>query len=139
LKGQLPADVTFTDDGDGTAALAGTPGHGAAGQYPLTFTARSTAGDATQAFTLTVTRAPQLARIPDTTGTVNTALNIPLTAVGYPVPALTKSSPLPARLHLFDHHDGTSAISGTLVPGSGRYPITLFAESTSAQPHGASS
>ena len=95
MKGQLPSGVTFTDGRDGTAALAGTPSHGGAGRYPLTFTATSTAGTATQAFTLTVTRPPALARIPATTGTVNTALNIPLTAVGYPVPALTKSERFP--------------------------------------------
>jgi alpha-tubulin suppressor-like RCC1 family protein len=130
--GRLPPGVTFTDHRDGTAALAGTPSHGAAGRYPLTFTAKSTAGTATQTFTLTVTRAPALARIPATTGTVGTALNIPLTAVGYPVPVLTKFGTLPAYLHLFDHGDGTGAISGTLYPGSGgRYPIAVFAASTS--------
>ena len=132
MKGQLPPGVTFTGGRDGTAALAGTPSHGAAGQYPLTFTAKSTAGTATQAFTLTVTRAPALARIPATTGTVNTALNIPLTAVGYPVPVLTKPGPNPAGLGFTDHRDGTGAISGTPFRGSGgRYLITVFAESTS--------
>jgi alpha-tubulin suppressor-like RCC1 family protein len=132
MKGQLPRGVTFTGGRDGTAALAGTPSHGAGGQYRLTFTAKSTAGTAAQAFTLTVTRPPELARIPDTTGTVNTALNIPLTAVGYPVPALTKFGPLPAGLGFTDHGDGTGAISGTPYRGSGgRHLVTVFAESTS--------
>jgi large repetitive protein len=132
MKGQLPSGVTFTDGRDGTAALAGTPSHGAAGRYPLTLTAKSTAGTATQAFTLTVTRPPALARIPATTGTVNTALNIPLTAVGYPVPALTKPGPNPAGLGFTDHRDGTGAYSGTPFRGSGgRHLITVFAESTS--------
>ena len=131
-KGRLPSGVTFTDNGDGTAALAGTPSHGAAGQYPLTFTAESSAGTATQAFTLTVTRAPALTRIPATTGAVNTALNMPLTAVGYPVPALTESGTLPDGVRFTDHGDGTGAISGTPAPGSGdRYPITVTAASTS--------
>ncbi len=132
VKGRLPSGVTLTDGRDGTAALAGTPSHGAAGQYPLTFTANSAAGTATQAFTLTVTRPPALARILATTGTVNTALNIPLTAVGYPVPALTKSGTLPADVSFTDHRDGTGAIYGTPAPGSGgRYLITVFAASTS--------
>jgi alpha-tubulin suppressor-like RCC1 family protein len=131
-KGQLPSGVTFTDHHDGTAALAGTPGHGAAGRYPLTFTAKSTAGTATQAFTLTVTRAPALARIPATTGVVGTALNMPITAVGYPVPILTKFGKLPYGVVFIAHGDGTGAISGTPFPGSGgRYPITVFAASTS--------
>jgi alpha-tubulin suppressor-like RCC1 family protein len=131
-KGRLPSGVTFTDNGDGIATLAGTPNHAAAGQYPLTFTARSTAGTATQAFTLTVTRAPALARIPATIGAVNTALNLPLTATGYPVPALTESGPLPDGVGFTDHGDGTGVISGTPAPGSGgRYSITVTAAGTS--------
>ena len=132
VKGRLPSGVTFTDNGDGTAALTGSPGHGAAGQYPLTFTATSTAGTATQAFTLTVTRPPVLARIPATTGAVNAAVNIPLTAVGYPVPVVTKYGTLPAGVHFGEHRDGTGAIDGTPLRGSGgRYLITVFAESAS--------
>ncbi len=131
-KGRLPSGVTFTDNGDGTATLAGTPSHGAAGQYPLAFTARSTAGTATQAFTLTVTKVPALARIPATTGAVNTPLNLPLTATGYPVPALTESGTLPDGVRFTGRGDGAGVISGTPAPGSGgRYPVTVTATSTS--------
>ncbi len=57
--GALPAGVTFNDNGDGTATLAGTPAAGTAGNYPLTITAHNGFGaDATQSFTLTVI-APQ--------------------------------------------------------------------------------
>jgi len=53
--GPLPAGVTFTDNGDGTAILAGT----AAGTYPITISASNGIGQpATQSFTLTVTPAP---------------------------------------------------------------------------------
>ncbi len=52
-EGTLPAGVTFTDNQDGTATLAGTPT--ATGVYPLTFTAEFDASDiVTQTFTLTV-------------------------------------------------------------------------------------
>ena len=58
--GALPAGVTFADQGDGTATLAGTPEPDAAGAYPLTLTASNTIGlAATQAFTLTVSSANQ--------------------------------------------------------------------------------
>ena len=51
--GTLPSGVTFVDNGDGTATLAGTAT--VAGTYPLTITASNgTAPDATQPFTLTV-------------------------------------------------------------------------------------
>jgi hypothetical protein len=58
-SGQLPDDVTFTDNGDGTATLAGTPPDGVEGTYPLTITASNgVAPDASQDFTLTVTDDP---------------------------------------------------------------------------------
>ena len=58
--GSIPNGVTFTDNGDGTATLAGTPGPGAAGAYPITITASDSVDpDVTQDFTLTVNRAPQ--------------------------------------------------------------------------------
>ena len=50
--GSLPAGVTFTDNGDGTATLAGTAT--VAGSYPITITAANVAGSAMQMFTLTV-------------------------------------------------------------------------------------
>lgn len=53
LTGTLPAGVTFTDHGDGTATLAGTP-EWPGGTFPLTLTATAGTRTATQAFTLTV-------------------------------------------------------------------------------------
>ena len=54
-SGTLPSGVTFTDNGNGTATLAGPAGAGTGGTYPLTITAHNGAGpDATQNFTLSV-------------------------------------------------------------------------------------
>src|SRR5581483_7097587 len=59
--GALPAGVTFTDNGNGTATLAGTPPLGSGGSYPLQFTASNGVGsNAVQAFTLTVNQAPSI-------------------------------------------------------------------------------
>jgi hypothetical protein len=52
--GPLPAGISFTDNGDGTATLAGTPAAGTAGTYPLTIDVETGVSDPTQAFTLTV-------------------------------------------------------------------------------------
>jgi len=58
LSGALPAGVTFTDNGNGTAGLAGTP-TGAGATYLLTLTAANgVLPDATQSFTLTVEGPP---------------------------------------------------------------------------------
>ena len=58
-EGALPAGLAFTDNGDGTATIAGTPDESAAlpggfQEYPLTLKAASGAGEASQPFTLTV-------------------------------------------------------------------------------------
>jgi galactose oxidase-like protein/PKD domain-containing protein len=53
--GTLPSGVTFTDNGNGTATLGGTPAVGTVGAYPITIKAHNGVGtDATQNFTLTV-------------------------------------------------------------------------------------
>ena len=51
-QGTLPAGISFFANADGTASLSGVPT--AAGTYSVTFTATSSAGTATQAFTLIV-------------------------------------------------------------------------------------
>jgi CSLREA domain-containing protein len=57
--GTLPSGVTFTDNGNGTGTLAGTPAAGSAGTYPITFTAANgVPPNATQNFTLTVGSPP---------------------------------------------------------------------------------
>lgn len=53
VTGTLPRGVTFTDRGNGTGTLAGTPA-GPGGVLPLTITARHGTRTATQAFVLTV-------------------------------------------------------------------------------------
>ncbi|PYV17386.1 MAG: hypothetical protein DMG21_08510, partial [Acidobacteria bacterium] len=56
-SGSLPAGVTFIDNHDGTATLAGTTD--LAGAFPITMTAQNgVAPDTTQAFALTVNPAP---------------------------------------------------------------------------------
>jgi len=53
--GALPAGVTFTANGDGSATISGTPTAGETGNYQLSVTAANgVAPDATQSFVLTV-------------------------------------------------------------------------------------
>ncbi len=53
--GQLPSGMTFTDNHDGTATLAGTPASGTVGSYDLTIgAANGVAPSATQNFVLVV-------------------------------------------------------------------------------------
>jgi PKD repeat protein len=129
--GRLPTGMRFTDNKDGTATISGTPRNAAAGVYPLTLTARNKDGTATQAFTLTVTRAPAIQNIPTITTRVGDALRLTIRAVGYPAPALAESGPLPSSLTFTDKGNGTATITGTLAAGTrGRYPVTITATNT---------
>src|SRR5256714_10935297 len=61
--GGLPGNVTFVNNNNGTATLAGTPNAGTGGTYPITIKASNgIAPDATQSFTLTVFQGPAINR-----------------------------------------------------------------------------
>ncbi len=127
-SGGLPAGVSFTNNGDGTATIAGTPSGGAVGIYTLTLTAKNTAGTSSQTFTLAITKAPKIVKAPNATVTVGSSLTLPITAKGYTTPALSESGPLPAGIAFTDNGDGTGALSGTPLAGSGgSYAITIIA------------
>jgi len=63
-KGPLPAGVTFTDNHDGTATLAGVPSAGTEGSYIFVITATNAAGSsAAQTFALNVLTAKELGNL----------------------------------------------------------------------------
>jgi hypothetical protein len=71
-SGTLPAGVSFTDNHDGTATIAGTPGTGTEADYPITITANNgVTPNATQSFILHVT-AGGTSGIPPTITSPNT-------------------------------------------------------------------
>jgi alpha-tubulin suppressor-like RCC1 family protein len=126
--GPLPSGVTFTNNGDGTATISGTPSKSAVGVYPVTLTAKSAAGATTQAFTLTITKAPVIKHIPTTTAHVGIALNLVITAKGYTTPALTESGTIPSGLNFTDSGNGTATITGRPAPSSGgSYQLAITA------------
>ncbi len=128
-SGLLPVGVHFTDNGDGSGTLSGTPRGRSQGVYPLTFYANG-GGFARQAFTLTVDRVPALRHIGTVHAPIGTAMDQPIKAKGYPVPALTEGGTLPAGLTFTDNGNGTGDIAGTPAPGSsGRYLVTITAAS----------
>jgi alpha-tubulin suppressor-like RCC1 family protein len=130
--GRLPSGVCFTAGKDGTATISGRPANSAAGVYPLTLTARNRTGSATQAFTLTVTRAPAIRKIQTTRARVGAPMTLTIRAKGYPAPALAESGWLPGGLSFTDNGNGTGVIGGTPAAGSGgRYPVTITATNTS--------
>ena len=61
----------------------------------MTLTATNKTATVTQAFILTVTRTPELKKIPAVKAEVGVALTLTIAATGYPAPDLTESGSLP--------------------------------------------
>jgi streptogramin lyase len=134
--GVLPAGVTFTNNNDGTATLAGTPAAAAVGTYNLTIKAKSTASTVTQNFVLIITKAPVIKKIPATTAHAGVAFSMRVTTSGFDVPAITQGGTLPGGLAFTDNGDGTATLAGTPATGTGgAYAITI----TASNPLGTSS
>ncbi|GAB3127081.1 beta strand repeat-containing protein [Glaciibacter psychrotolerans] len=115
LAGALPTGVTFVDNGDGTATLAGTAAAKTGGSYAVTVTARNASGaSVTQALTVVVAEAPHFAgdASAHVTHGIVAAVTI-ATEFGFPdTVAITTASPLPGGLTFTDNGDGTATLAG---------------------------
>ncbi|MGA9332951.1 MAG: Ig-like domain-containing protein, partial [Rudaea sp.] len=130
--GALPTGVTFVNNNNGTASLAGTPAAGTGGSYPITITAdNGVAPSATQSFTLTVQQAPTITSANSTTFTVGTAGTFSVTATGVPGGAsiaLSEAGALPGGVAFVDNGNGTATLAGAPDAGSGgSYALTITA------------
>jgi hypothetical protein len=124
VTGDLPAGVTFQDNGNGTGVLSGTPGPNTSGNYPLVFFAdKNKPHSSSQNFTLTVT-CPGVSVVNPvvTTGTAGTPFSQTFTQNGGtpPVNFTINSGTLPPGLTL----SSAGVLSGTPT-GSGTFPITV--------------
>jgi hypothetical protein len=142
-SGTLPAGLSFTDNGDGTATISGTPDASAAPaaqsrDYELTIAADSKAGHRSQDLTITVSNhgtAPQITSGTAAAFTTGVAGSFTVTSSGDPVAALAATGALPAGLSFHDNGDGSATISGTpdaaAAPagGSHDYAISIAASS----------
>jgi uncharacterized membrane protein YdcZ (DUF606 family) len=136
LSGALPDGVTFTDNGDGTATLAGTPEDGSVGVYALTFTASNgVPPDATQPFTLTVNESPAITSSDNTTFFEGAVGTFTVTTTGVPTPTLALSGALPDGVTFTDNGDGTATLAGTPVSGAGGVYDLTFTASNGALPN----
>ncbi len=126
-SGALPAGVTFTDNGDGTATLAGTPT--AVGVYPLTLGASNGVGaDASQAFTFTVGSPPAITSAAAAALTVGQSGSFTINTTGFPAAASSQTGALPNGLSFIDNGNGTATLSGTPAVGAdGVYSLALDA------------
>ena len=127
---RLPSEVSFSDNGDGTATISGTPAAGSGGSYPFTITATSgTASPATQAFTLTVDQSPSFTSAAVATFVVGKSGQFTVGSSGFPAPTLSVGgAKLPSGVSFVDNRNGTATISGKpAVHTAGRHELTITA------------
>jgi hypothetical protein len=99
--------------------------------YSITITATNGAGSATQAFTLTVDEAASITSANTATFAATSNGNFPISAGGYPVPALTETGALPSGVTFNPGTGGKATLAGTPAAGTqGTYPITITATGT---------
>ena len=129
--GSLPSGVTFTDNHNGTATLAGTPAQSAGGVYVLTVTASDLYSSTSQTFRLTVSGPPAFVAPATASFPVGSPGSVTVIAGGWPVPALAETGLLPVGVTFTDNGNGTATIAGT-PPGAsaGAYPVVLTATGT---------
>ena len=95
-SGALPSGLTFTNNGNGTATINGTPT--SAGQFTITITAKNSADATTQSFVLTVNQTPSVTSAATAIATVGSQFSFAVATSGYPLPGLTQAGGLPGGL-----------------------------------------
>jgi hypothetical protein len=129
--GTLPNGITFTNNGNGTATLSGTPAFNAGGVYQLILSANNGINpNATQNFTLTVQVPVAFTNTPSATFLVGASNSYTITTLGVPTATVSRiAGNLPSGLFYTDNGNGTATISGNPVAGSGGiYPLTISAD-----------
>jgi hypothetical protein len=124
----LPSGLTFTDHGDGTGALAGTPAPGTAGVYPVTARATNSVASVTQALTITINQLPAFTSANTATFSRSTANSFTVTTTGVPTPVLSQTKPPPPGVTFTDNGDGTGTLSGTPTDPALKWALSFKAQ-----------
>ncbi len=133
----LPANATFTDNGDGTGTFNFNPSFEQAGVYPVTFYASDGLATDSEVVSITVTnvnRDPILNPVGNKTVAENANLNFNVTASDPDgnIPALTTST-LPTNATFTDNLNGTGTFDfNPDFEQSGVYPVTFYASDGTA-------
>ena len=113
LTGALPPGVLFTDNGDGTATVAGAAVPGSSGSYPLSVTVSNAVGTSTTSVLLVVDQTPTITSAAEAVFVPGSANSFTVTTTGSPTAHLTMLGAVPSWLTLTDNGDGTATLVGT--------------------------
>lgn len=135
----LPPGLTLVERG-GAFAIEGTPPDGSGGVYDAVLSASDgTGGMAQRSVRITVLEVPVIGDLVPAHAVVGVAQSIPLSATGYPSPAMALSGELPDGLSfdLVAGQPGRAEISGTPAPGTaGTYQFDVVAANVAASVDG---
>jgi hypothetical protein len=125
----LPAGLSFTDNGNGTGTITGTPSIGSGSQYTVMVTATNTEGSTTTTYTLSVNEAPTITSTNTATATRGTSFNFQVTAKGYPSPSFNETGTLPKGISFTN---STGVFTGTALTSDtpGNYNVTITAKNS---------
>ena len=130
--GKLPRGVTFVDNGNGSATIAGTPAARSGGIYQLVFAASNSVPNAraTQKFTLTVRQAPVFTTAATTAFKHGVSAQFHVTAVGVPTPSkITTIGTLPTGVTFTSAGKGIGTLVGGTTTKAGSYTFKFSASS----------
>jgi len=121
--------MTFTNIGDGTATLSGTPLVEDAGLYSISLSATNgISPDASQTLILSIGQQPAITSVNSTAFIAGSAGSYTITTSGFPLPTLSYTGSLPSGISFKDNLDGTGLLSGIPEDGSGgQYSLELKA------------
>jgi hypothetical protein len=129
--GNLPAGLSFTSNGNGTASFSGTPNAGTGGLYTITIAATNSGGTTTQTFKLTVAQTPTITNASSASATHGTTFSFKFTTAGYPVPTITHTGTV-SGLSWSNTGSGTFTLSGT-PRTAGTYTLTVTATNSAGK------
>jgi PKD repeat protein len=118
----LPPGLTFTDNGDGTGEITGTPTE--TGYYTLTFTASNSIGSTQKSLKVLVAQPVVFTSADETTFEAGEFNSFEITATGFPTADIDLIGSLPPGVKLRDDGDNVAILSGTPKKG-GVYHFTL--------------
>jgi uncharacterized protein YjbI with pentapeptide repeats len=127
-SGALPAGIVFTNNGDGTGSLSGTPARRTAGVYALTFTSTIPSGQAVvQHFSLQVGVPAEFStQLLQADFTLGVHKSVAIKATGLPVPILKESGALPPGVRFISTGHGRAVLAGTATSKK-KYSISVTA------------